>query len=52
MNTHLDTLHEDVPAQEVSLSVLFAIWLIVGLATYAYTLFNVWLPQIERAIII
>ena len=37
---------------QISLSVLFALWLILGLATYAYALFIVWLPQIESVTII
>ena len=36
----------------ISLSVLFALWLILGLATYAFALFTVWLPEIESLTII
>lgn len=37
---------------DISLSVLFAIWLILGLATYAFALFTIWLPEIESLTII
>lgn len=37
---------------QISLSVLFALWLILGLATYAFALFIIWLPQIESVTII
>ena len=39
-------------SHDISLSVLFALWLILGLATYAFALFTVWLPEIESLTII
>ena len=45
-------VEDGLSTHDISLSVLFALWLILGLATYAFALFTVWLPEIERLTII
>ena len=45
-------VEEGLSPHDISLSVLFALWLILGLATYAFALFTVWLPEIEKLTII
>ena len=52
MEVFASKVESDLSVHQISLSVLFALWLILGLATYAFALFLIWLPQIESVTII
>ena len=52
METFAGRVESDLSVHQISFSVLFAIWLILGLATYAFALFIIWLPEIEKLTII
>ena len=38
--------------QRVSPAVLLAIWLLLGIATYGYAMFQVWAPQLSSSLLI